>query len=863
MPRTAFPATTAASLLFLFFLSSSLLCAQSGPPQHPPRPILLGPAKWNPSPQEVSASYWTLEPGWNTELEMRNNLRYWELTITPVLRSAAGQELPLAPVTVAPQHVVSLDLRSLAQSNPKILNYIGSFGSVVFRFNGLDAANLFAASMIRREGQPFEFHFDADDAGTSIYKSGGLEGMWWLPAQTSTAYLILSNPSSKTVAGSLVLSSASANRRILLSVGPGQTNRIDIRQALGASTQGPSNQGTMGGLTVSMPGNESLSATQIVFDEVTGLAAIVKLFDREPEDQPKNHRLLAPMMALSQPDPALGFPNGTKLNPVIFLRNATPAAMQVSLTFDWRSESKSGEFAPPLLALAPGEIKILNLADFQQSGQIPADAAWGTVKLGYAGRRADLVAVTISYDKTSRYGLQTPFSESVSRMWAGGMWHVDPTHNTFITTGNAGSEPTAAEVTLFYNGGKSKYRLEKMLSPSQQLWLDLGHLIRDQVPDSDGHTLPPDTMAGSYELRDLDHAAVGLLYEGKLVIDKTYGHAAYGCGDCCGLTIPTLIPDPFGGPPDIDYDEDMQSTEQCGGQLVNIAGDATDWNSSDTAVATLPNSTLHTVAVGSATGNATVTVQATHPAPRCPQITYYPSQPVNVQMPTITSFDPNPIMIGVSNTTLTINGSGFGTSPTVNLPAGITSTGQGSTDTQIILQGVSVALSATVGNNNVTVTAGSQTSAPASLTVDGPYQMVVQSDILGHCSGCQTTVERNITYQINNFSGTPAQNIWIGEVVSTNGWSCTQQQPATTTTPCSANDTKANGLFTDSWYMGSDSYTPVGCGFNVSYDNWQWCAHTPAQTLGSLQGYIHTNAVSENGVVSPPNSFPTGTVIPF
>jgi len=81
-------------------------------------------------------------------------------------------------------------------------------------------------------------------------------------------------------------------------------------------------------------------------------------------------------------------------------------------------------------------------------------------------------------------------------MWAGGMWHVDATHNTFITTGNAGSTSTAAEATLFYNGGKSKYRVEKMLSPGQQLWLDVGHLIRDQVPDSDGHTLPPDTMGG-------------------------------------------------------------------------------------------------------------------------------------------------------------------------------------------------------------------------------------------------------------------------------------------------------------------------------------------------------------------------------
>src|ERR1700720_3462742 len=115
----------AASLL----LCSPLVRAQDGPPAHPPRPKILGPAKWNPSPQEISAAYWTLESGWNTDLEMRNNLRSRELTITPVLRTAAGHELSLAPVTVAQQHVVSLDLRNLAQSDPRIFNYAGSFGS--------------------------------------------------------------------------------------------------------------------------------------------------------------------------------------------------------------------------------------------------------------------------------------------------------------------------------------------------------------------------------------------------------------------------------------------------------------------------------------------------------------------------------------------------------------------------------------------------------------------------------------------------------------------------------------------------------------------------------------------------------------
>ena len=156
------------------------------------------------------------------------------------------------------------------------------------------------------------------------------------------------------------------------------------------------------------------------------------------------------------------------------------------------------------------------------------------------------------------------------------------------------------------------------------------HLIRDQVPDSDGHTMPPDTMAGSYELRDLDHATVGFLYEGKLVIDKTYGNASYGCGTCCGLTVAELIPDPFDGPTGIDYTEVMQSTEQCGGQIVDLADDGFNWQSSDPSVATLPTKVLHTVAAGSATGSGEVTVQNTHPAPRCPQITYGPTQPVAV-----------------------------------------------------------------------------------------------------------------------------------------------------------------------------------------------------------------------------------------
>jgi hypothetical protein len=357
----------------------------------------------------------------------------------------------------------------------------------------------------------------------------------------------------------------------------------------------------------------------------------MKLFDRDPDDQPSRRVLRAPMMALSQPDQGLGFPSGTQLLPRILLRNAASAPTLVSATVDWRNQS-SGTFALPDLTLSPGEIRTVNLANYQQAGQIPQDANWATLRLAYTARAADLVAVAISYDKDHRYGLQTPFSENLSRLWAGGMWHVDPTHNTFITTGNGGSEATTAEVTLFYNGGTSRYRMEKMLSPGQQLWFDVGHLVHDQVPDSDGHVLPLDTMTGSYELRDLDHATLGQLYEGKLVIDKTYGHAAYGCGSCCGYDGVAFDPGSFDGPPDIDNQDFIHANDTCSGTVDDVTGSGYDWSSSDTAVATLPTSMLHTVAGGKATGSNFTKLQWAHP-PSCPAQIFSPQQPVQVQTP--------------------------------------------------------------------------------------------------------------------------------------------------------------------------------------------------------------------------------------
>ena len=194
-------------------------------------------------------------------------------------------------------------------------------------------------------------------------------------------------------------------------------------------------------------------------------------------------------------------------------------------------------------------------------------------------------------------------------------------------------QPHWCAAILFHsnNGGQGRYRFEKVLQPGQQIWLDVGQLIHNQVPDSDGNTLPPDTMVGSYELRDLDHAAVGLLYEGKLIIDKTYGHASYGCGTCCGYLKAQVWINPFSGPPSINNNDFYQAEEQCGGYWDDFTSIATNWQSSNTAVTTPPNRTLHTVAPGTATGSAEAYLQASKPAPSCPNGWFEGQQPETVK----------------------------------------------------------------------------------------------------------------------------------------------------------------------------------------------------------------------------------------
>lgn len=388
------------ALLVSAFPPQSLAASDIKTPTERPAPKPRRQADWKPSQQQIFVSYWTLEPEWNTQLEVRNNLGWHDLDVRPVLRTAAGAEFELAQVTVAPDQVVTIDLRqAVAGVAPELLDKPESFGSVIYRFDALDPGNAFAANVVQRIGAPISFHFDGDDADESE-RLQKLEGIWWLRNDTATDYLILSNSSAKPIQVRATLGDLSNGKQTTtVALGPRQSARINIRELVGSASL-KSEWGAISVLVLSK--TASLSATEIVFDETTGFSALLKIFEQDGSQRSGPRTLRAPMMALSVPDSALAFPEGTQLKPQVFLRNTTSAPLPAAASVNWRTTDASGTFPVLSAPLSPGEARLLDIAAIQATGQIPTAANWATVTLKYQGTPGDLVAIASSFDSTGR-----------------------------------------------------------------------------------------------------------------------------------------------------------------------------------------------------------------------------------------------------------------------------------------------------------------------------------------------------------------------------------------------------------------------------------------------------------------------------
>ena len=641
--------------------------------------------------------------------------------------------------------------------------------------------------------------------------------------------------------------------------------------------------GSYGGIKVSAVTHAgSLDTLHVLFDESAGFSAVMKMFDYDPRAQIKERdfaktgqwTLRAPMLALSSPDPALAFPVGTTLQPQLLVRNTTSKPIDTSLTFNWRADTTTGKSPASPLHLNPNETRRIDVAALQDGKTLPQNAQWASVTLATTGLPDEVVAVAASYDQALHFGAQTPFSDQLAAHWVGSQWEYDPQHDSIITIGNGGTKPTQAAFTILYNQGTQKYEMEQTLQPGEQMWMDIGKLIRENVPDKKGKTLPANLTSGSYEIRDLTNKGVGTLFEGKVIYDKTYGHVTYGCGSCCGYTGTKLWYDPLGVPLDFYSFQGVYGHDKCGGLWEDISDSFNgNWNTANHNIATVDYYGTHTgMSVGSTTSSTDGQFQGWLGFNNCPIVGSSPGGGANVT-PTITSISPTQGLIGTT-LNVTISGKGFGTStkPLVNTVSGITATVQNWSDTSITASFAISPTSPVTGNSNVTVTNVAASTASngvnfyiqvpthlgrvgdpcTSSTGIGPLVTGTNITIIT-CAG-QTVASnvcggyQNLSYNLIDQQGNPIRN---GTVTFTEAFTniSPSPDPLPFPPPGSASLNLATQALIDMYAL----YAPgPGCGspnLSDSFDQ-PWTA-TVGSTVYNLTTIIHiTRATNNQGLPS-------------
>lgn len=621
------------------------------PPQLPQPPAV---------DQEQFLPYWTTEPGWQSEIQLRNNQQSADLTVTPVLRTTNGTETSLQPVTIKPREALITDIATaLASVAP---NLIGSYGSVVLRYKAPTEMSLYSMAMIRGAGKPLALHIDSSSQLPS-YQTGSREGIWWLPGGTIGEYLIVSNQGKTQVQAELSLYDASGKAfRQKLALAPQATIRLSLQ---GLVTAGGLS-GSYGGITVSASQNAgSLDTLNFLFDENAGFSALLKMYDHNPSTKLTERdfaktgtwTLHAPMLALSLPDPALEFPAGTALRPQLLIRNTTAAPVDANLSFQWRRGNETGAATGPNLHLTALQTLRVDVAALQQNGVLPSDANWAAVKLTTTGNPGDIMAVASSYDQTLKYGAQTPFSDQLAHHWVGSVWEYDSTHDSFITVGNGGTKPAQAALVLDYARGTGAYEIDQLLQPDQQMWIDVGQLIRNQVPDKKGTVLPASLTMGSYEIRELTQTGPSL-FEGKVVYDKKYGSVTYGCGSCCGYKGAEFDYNPLGIPLDGEEDQGVEGLDTCTGTWNDLTSAFYNtWSTQDSSIATVNADGVHTgVAIGSTLSQAHAEETLWEKVNDCPLGELYPEGGDNVQPQVSVNCTPQNLALGPTAPSSTTTG---------------------------------------------------------------------------------------------------------------------------------------------------------------------------------------------------------------
>lgn len=797
--------------------------------------------------RELDFPYYSLADGFTSTLNLVSDSPQ-PLDFLLSVHSRSGQTLVAPKMTIESQAKLPIDMAGLLKSLNVDITGDFSEGSVSLNFVGTimplvgQMTSTNPALRLVHESEMVE----NDPGRTDIPQV--LNGLWWNIAGGRDAQVMVTNMSPLSASADVFLDFAGTRHpSAALTFKPHESKTVSVVQLLADLNVAPS-QAPEGGITIiQREFTPTLIAQGKVLDPASGFSTTLSFPDPARE---RANSLHASGVPIGKPTLDSPFARSGYFVPHVVLRNLTGAAQAVTITVEypkgsaWNSAGAPGGPAIPTvdavaavsspttnktnrngggdeaatispadltgqLSLAPLPVGPYSTADFSLDavmGQLPLPLPYCSIRIQYSGAPGSTVAQVSSVDVRRDMVINATVANEGDGWHGSGAnpWHLDKETESILFLTDESDKPAAIAFSVTARG--IHYYLTRLeLAPHETRAIDLRKLRDAQQPDFDGNKIPAEATDGSVSWNRLDNEAVS----GRLVVLRRHGGVASSY-DCCPCPCPDTLLSVTVRPSTATIR--AGNTQQytfvvnyitCNGNIGHGQQLLPTWSSSDTTVATMSGATATGQGGGTATITATVYgcvdyLYGERGQCTCDFQDYAYGYASLTVTPTISSISPTYATVGSNNVELYIKGNGFGSSPTVNLPSGFTPTGQHAiTNTQIIYW-VNISVDTTIASDNISVTAGGQTTNNVSFIADGPsYMKVVYDSMVG-----QT---RETQYQVFSLSTYLTGLIYIGENETTSGYNCTQQPPPNIdythcgdkyTTPLNA---QPPSIFIDSW----------------------------------------------------------------
>ena len=238
-----------------------------------------------------------------------------------------------------------------------------------------------------------------------------------------------------------------------------------------------------------------------------------------------------------------------------------------------------------------------------------------------------------------------------------------------------------------------------------------------------------------------------------------------GCTNCAGFTGLSIFDNPFAVA--VGATHQLRATAYYSNGTPFDQTSASDWSSNNPAVATVATGVVSGVSPGALTISAFISLESPqticwgqldengNPL-SCPVMQQFAASDSGTVTPTIS---PGKGLIGTT-VRVTVNGSGFGSNPTVNVGGtGITLTYSSKSDTQIVVDFKMDTASSTAGNHAVSVTGPGGTSSSVNFFVQVPtnFSAISVAPQVAFCDLGSTGYWAVAQYQVVDQSGVAIQ----------------------------------------------------------------------------------------------------------